>query len=190
MPGSPVSLSASLISVLCSSFADNQSVRAAMGDGAGKTQRLQALMEYALHMTQLTGRTYADATQQACALVTLSGQTVLFLQRARLDLAFIRQVCGWKGLLPLLYRNRKIASARLQVPHHYLWFLGVRPECQNQGRGTWLLQQILADASASATEVLLETSLPANLPFYERSGFQVYREIDVGYRLFFPRSGQ
>jgi ribosomal protein S18 acetylase RimI-like enzyme len=68
--------------------------------------------------------------------------------------------------------------ARLQqrcmpAPHWYLLILGVSPDQHRRGLGRALLEPVLEQADAERTPCYLETSNPANVPFYERSGFRV-----------------
>jgi GNAT superfamily N-acetyltransferase len=59
-------------------------------------------------------------------------------------------------------------------PHVFLWFLAVDPARQRCGIGRELLGRVFEDASAP---VYLDTSNPANLPYYAGFGFE---EIGCG----------
>lgn len=61
-------------------------------------------------------------------------------------------------------------------PHAYLWFLGVRPEAQGYGVGSRLLAAGLREVDARGRHAFLESSNPANVPLYERHGFEVVKE--------------
>ncbi|HJU48282.1 MAG TPA: GNAT family N-acetyltransferase, partial [Gaiellaceae bacterium] len=54
-------------------------------------------------------------------------------------------------------------------PHVFLWFLAVDPARQRSGVGRELLQRVFEDAGAP---VYLDTSNPANLPYYASFGFE------------------
>lgn len=64
-------------------------------------------------------------------------------------------------------------------PHWYLSQIGVEPSRQRQGVASRLLRPILARADAAALPCYLETENAANIPFYERHGFQVAAEDAV-----------
>lgn len=64
-------------------------------------------------------------------------------------------------------------------PHHYLWFLGVRPEAQGQGVGSALLTWTLAAADVEGQPAYLEATSPHNRRLYQRHGFEVMDEISV-----------
>ena len=65
-------------------------------------------------------------------------------------------------------------------PHAYLWFLGVRPQAQGYGVGSRLLAAGLRDVDAQGRHAYLESSNVANVPLYQRYGFEVVREFIPG----------
>lgn len=62
----------------------------------------------------------------------------------------------------------------------YLPFIGVDPRCQGQGHGSRLLRQGLARCDRDHLPAYLEASSPRNRTLYERHGFTVIAEIQVG----------
>lgn len=56
-------------------------------------------------------------------------------------------------------------------PHFYLGVLGVDPTQQGGGIGGALVEPVLAACDAAGFVAHLESSNPANIPFYERLGF-------------------
>ena len=58
-------------------------------------------------------------------------------------------------------------------PHWYLEVLGVRPEAQRSGLGSRLIRPVLERADRERLPCYLETSDPANVPYYERFDFEV-----------------
>lgn len=72
-------------------------------------------------------------------------------------------------------------------PHWYLPMTGVDPSAQGQGHGSALLEHALAACDELGLAAFLESSSPANLPLYERHGFEVTGEIRIpGSPLMFP----
>jgi ribosomal protein S18 acetylase RimI-like enzyme len=61
--------------------------------------------------------------------------------------------------------------------HWYLGYLGARLDCQGQGFGSQLLQEVLTKADADRIPAYLESSNERNLTLYERHGFKVVEEI-------------
>jgi ribosomal protein S18 acetylase RimI-like enzyme len=60
-------------------------------------------------------------------------------------------------------------SGHPEDPHVYLWFLAVDPQQQRGGVGRALLARVYEDAGAP---VYLDTSNPANVPYYASAGFE------------------
>ena len=65
-------------------------------------------------------------------------------------------------------------------PHWYLAVLGVDPARQGLGLGSALLQKTLARVVEQGLPAYLESSNPANVPLYQRHGFEVVGEIRGG----------
>ena len=65
-------------------------------------------------------------------------------------------------------------------PHWYLGFLGTDPDHQGKGLGSSVLAPTLARCDAEGIPAYLESSKEANVPFYERHGFEVTGTIDLG----------
>jgi ribosomal protein S18 acetylase RimI-like enzyme len=64
--------------------------------------------------------------------------------------------------------------------HWYLPLIGVDPAHQGKGYGSQLLRQALAVCDRDGTPAYLESSNSANIPLYERHGFEVLGTIQVG----------
>ncbi len=64
---------------------------------------------------------------------------------------------------------------------------GVDNNKQNKGVGSRLLEDVIQQASLKNRTIYLETSTLKNIPWYEKFGFKVYNELDLGYRLYFMR---
>lgn len=80
----------------------------------------------------------------------------------------------WAEIIALLEDNHP-----RHADHHYLWFLGVRPDRQGRGHGSALLRTVLDRADRTATPAYLEATSPANRRLYERHGFRVTGELAV-----------
>jgi ribosomal protein S18 acetylase RimI-like enzyme len=80
---------------------------------------------------------------------------------------------------PFLAYGRAVEALRADVmpgPHWYLAGIGVDPSAQRAGVGGALLEPGLAAAARASLPAVLLTNNAANLPFYERHGFEVVRE--------------
>jgi ribosomal protein S18 acetylase RimI-like enzyme len=67
----------------------------------------------------------------------------------------------------------------LRAPHHYLFMLGVEPECQGQGHGSVLLRALSARANADGMPCYLETDKPSSVRLYERHGYAVTHDASL-----------
>jgi ribosomal protein S18 acetylase RimI-like enzyme len=65
-------------------------------------------------------------------------------------------------------------------PHWYLPLVGVDPVHQRKGHGSALLQHALRQCDQDHIPAYLESTNPANIPLYERHGFEVLATIQVG----------
>lgn len=65
-------------------------------------------------------------------------------------------------------------------PHWYLPLIGVDPSQQGNGIGSALMKHALIPCDRDGTLAYLESSNPRNISLYERHGFEVIGEIQVG----------
>lgn len=74
----------------------------------------------------------------------------------------------------------QMARYHPREPHWYLPLIGVDPVHQRKGHGSALLQHALRRCDRDRTPAYLESTNPANVPLYERHGFEVLATIQVG----------
>ena len=65
-------------------------------------------------------------------------------------------------------------------PHWYLPLIGVDPACQGRGYGSALLRYALEQCDRDRLPAYLESSNPRNIPLYQRHGFEIIGNIQVG----------
>ena len=91
--------------------------------------------------------------------------------------AFIR-VFGLRSM-----RGRAVQEAMRRAhpeePHWYLAVIGSDPTVRGQGFGQALMRSRLDRCDAEYCPAYLESSKPENVPYYERFGFTVTREIGL-----------
>lgn len=80
----------------------------------------------------------------------------------------------------LLGTFEKMGQAHPREAHWYLPQIGVDPHAQGQGIGAALMRHALARCDEDQVLAYLEASKPANVPFYERHGFEAAGDIQVG----------
>ena len=74
----------------------------------------------------------------------------------------------------------KMGSFHPSESHWYLPFIGVDPALQGNGAGSALLKHGLIRCDRDNKPAYLESSTPRNIPLYQRHGFAVLGEIQVG----------
>lgn len=118
-------------------------------------------------------------------VATLDGRVVgvaVWQEPGRYPMTARRQLAAFPRLLPMTVRlgRRAPEIQRLGAavdslfptrPVRYLQALGVAPAEQNRGVGGRLVADGLSTADLAAEEVYLETSMHANVGYYEKQGF-------------------
>ncbi|AYA25991.1 MAG: GNAT family N-acetyltransferase [Rhodococcus sp. (in: high G+C Gram-positive bacteria)] len=75
--------------------------------------------------------------------------------------------------------DETLDAAHPGEPHWYLSTIGTSPAARGTGLGTALMKAGLDRADAEHAPAYLESSKEANVPYYERFGFEVTRAIVV-----------
>jgi hypothetical protein len=65
-------------------------------------------------------------------------------------------------------------------PHWYLPLIGVDPAHHGKGLGSALMRHALRRCDADRLPAYLESSNPKNIPLYQRHGFEIIGQIQVG----------
>lgn len=76
--------------------------------------------------------------------------------------------------------ERKVESQHPREPHWYLSVVGTDPVAQGKGIGAGLIRQITDRCDADGLPAYLESSKEANVPYYERFGFRVTGDTQLG----------
>jgi ribosomal protein S18 acetylase RimI-like enzyme len=80
----------------------------------------------------------------------------------------------------LLATFEKMDKSHPKEAHWYLPQIGVEPNAQGRGLGAALMRYALARCDQERALAYLEASKPQNIPFYQRFGFEVTGEIQIG----------
>ncbi|MFD3547292.1 GNAT family N-acetyltransferase [Streptomyces sp. NPDC058655] len=87
------------------------------------------------------------------------------------------RIFGVRGLQRAAEVQNTLHEAHPGAPHWYLPTLGTEPAAQGAGVGSALVREQLAHCDRLGQRAYLESSKATNVPFYERLGFRVTREI-------------
>jgi hypothetical protein len=175
----------SVVDILASSFEDNKSVNYVIPQIKDRKQRIRRLMEYSFDVCYIAGKIFLSEDKKGCALVMLPDMKKTSFRSIWLDLKLIVTCIGLFNSKKALVREARIKKLQPKGPVYYLWFIAVDPAQQGRGTGSKLLNEIIRESEAEKRPVCLETSTLKNLPWYRKSGFTVYNEMDLGYKLFF-----
>ena len=96
-----------------------------------------------------------------------------------LELVF-RDTARPQHLDDLLATFEKMDEWHPEERHWYLPLVGVEPNAQGRGLGGALMRYATARADEDGVAAYLESSNPRNIPLYERHGFEVMGEIQIG----------
>jgi GNAT superfamily N-acetyltransferase len=174
-----------IVDLLYESFVDNQSVNFIIKKDDHKMNRIKALMEYSFDMCLKFGEVLLSDDSNACSLILYPHLKRTTFYAIWLDVKLIFNAIGLWGIFKALKREGQIKGKQHKEPMAYLWFIGVKPALQHRGMGGELLMSIVQFAEFKELPVCLETSTLTNLPWYERFGFKVYDELEMGYKLYF-----
>jgi ribosomal protein S18 acetylase RimI-like enzyme len=91
-----------------------------------------------------------------------------------------RDTAKHEHLDDLLATFEKMDEWNPDEPHWYLPLIGVEPNAQGRGLGGALMRHAVARCDQEDAVAYLESSNPRNISLYERHGFEVMGEIQVG----------
>lgn len=174
-----------MVELLTLSFKDNLSVALLTGSGKGSALRVRRLMGYAFEVCMRFGVIWMTEKKDACALVLYPHFKGFSFYGTWLDLKLVFGVIGFFRLGSVLKREKLINALHPDAPFAYLWFIGVNPWVQGRGVGSELLAWVVSESTLAGLPVYLETSTLKNMPWYEKRGFKVFDQLDLGYPLYF-----
>jgi GNAT superfamily N-acetyltransferase len=142
--------------------------------------------DYLMTMPVATREVASSSFKHGTAYVSadLSGVALWFppgvdLNGEALEKLF-RETAKREHLDDLLATFEKMGQSHPREPHWYLPQIGVDPNAQGKGIGADLMRHALARCDQEGALAYLEASKPENIPFYQRHGFEVIGEIQVG----------
>jgi len=174
-----------VVDILANAFKNNKSVNYIITQDEKKEQRVRRLMEYSFGLCYRYGKVVLTTDKKACALILFPDKKRISLYSICLDMYLVFSCIGLLNVKRAMERESKIKQLQLKNNVYYLWFIGVYPVEQNKGIGSMLLNNIINDAHEQQRIICLETSTVRNIPWYEKFGFQIYDQLNLGYTLFF-----
>ena len=163
--------------IIVDSFKDNNSVKYVVKNDSKELKRIQYLVSYSFDVCMESGQVWMDDDQYSCAMWLYQHQKKSNLKSTLRDIGLIFNSVGVSQIGKVLKRESRINAEHLDSKFLYLWYIGVDTTKQGQGRGTQLLQEVIATAKNKNLPLYLETSVDRNIPWYEQHGFAVYQNL-------------
>jgi len=176
-----------VVSILANSFDDNKSVNYIIKQDDKRVKRIRNLMEYSFDMCYFFGDIFLSEDKKGCALILLPDKKKTNLKSVLLDIKLIVSCIGLANIKKAMDREAKIKKLQPEGLKYYLWFIGVDPQEQNKGIGSYLMSEVIKEAVSKQRPIYLETSTVKNIPWYEKFGFKIYNQLDLSYRLYFMK---
>lgn len=177
-----------VVDILSNSFDDNKSVNYIVKQDSQRKGRIRQLMSYSFDVCHSFGKVLLSDDKSGCALIVLPDKKKTTPKSILWDLKLISSCTGIANIKKAMDRESKIKKLQPNIPMYYLWFIGVDPTMQNKGVGSTLIKDIISNSQSENRTVCLETSTIKNLPWYEKFGFKIYNELDLGYTLYFLKN--
>lgn len=176
-----------IIDILSEAFDANQSVNYIIPQDKYRKRRIKALMSYSYHNCKLFGEVFITQDGKGCSLVLFPDQKRFSIKGTLLDVQLAFRAIGLKNVFKAIKREAVIKKHQPDTKLYYIWFIGVAPAAQGSGIGSRLLSELVQRSTDMKRTICLETSTFKNIPWYEKQGFQIYKQIDFGYSLYFMK---
>jgi len=173
-----------ILDILSGSFDTNNSVNFVVKQDNRRKQRIRKLVNYSFKRTLNFGKAFVSEDGRACMLVVDPNLEKTTLLTIWWDIQLAFSVVGINRVFKVLKREKAVKSEKPSEPYIYLWFVGVDPQFQGQGKGAELIQSLISNEWRAGRSIYLETSNARNFPFYEKLGFECLGKVDdAGYEL-------
>jgi GNAT superfamily N-acetyltransferase len=176
-----------VVDILTKSFDSNTSVNFVIKQDETRISRIKTLMAYSFDICFSFGEVFLSPENNACALVLFPDKKRITVKTIMWDLRLIWNGIGVMNVWRVMRREAKIKEMRPKELMYYVWFGGVDPKYQNKGIGTKLLNDLTQDSIVKKRAIFLETSVLKNVKLYQKHGFQIYRELELGHKLYFMK---
>jgi GNAT superfamily N-acetyltransferase len=166
---------AAAAAVLADAFYDDPFVSWMLPSDARRRERFGRICAGLLRVTRGRNHALRTADDGACALWLAPGEKALtYPEIARMTPAargFGRRLPRTLAVLDLMDRKHP------REPHWYLFLVGSDPARRGKGHGRAVIQPVLDECDRDDIPAYLESSNPANVPYYARYGFEVTGEL-------------
>ena len=173
-----------VVDLLSRSFDANKSVNYIIKQDSKRAQRLKSLMTYSFKVCYHFGDVFLSDDKKGCALILFPDKKKITFKTILWDIQLFILSVGISDIKKVMDRESKIYKQYPEELMYYLWFIGVDPNEQNKGIGSKMLADVIIESTSINRPIYLETSNQKSIPWYEKFGFRIYNELDLGYTLF------
>jgi len=175
-----------VVEILSASFDQNNSFNTIIKQDKNRKIRIRKVFEYFFNTWLNYGVIFLSDDDMACAIVGLPHLKKTTLRTILADIKLV-SIIGVSSAKKGFSREAVIKKKHPKYPFYYLLFIGVLPEMQNKGIGGKLLAEIVYDSQKHLYPIYLETYLKKNIQFYNKFGFEIFDEVELGFPVYCMR---
>ncbi|PHR47060.1 MAG: GNAT family N-acetyltransferase [Fluviicola sp.] len=173
-----------IINILTDSFQNNKSTNFVVQQDSKRAKRFRSLIEYSIFHGEKFGEVFLSEDKTSCYIILDTEKKKLTWSSLIWDLRLVLKCIGIARVIKVMKREALIKSHHPKKDFIHLWYIGVSPAKQGEGKGTKLMQKIIDKAQSQNKKIFLETSTQRNFKFYESFGFTEVVTLDqLGYSL-------
>jgi len=165
--------------MLARAFVDDPLARAILPDPARRRVALRRYFALQLRHCYLPRGEVLMVADGAAAALTIGPSGAPIALKDRVASLSLVAIFGRRFLLTRRVA-RHLAARHPVAAHRYLGTIGTEPTRQGQGLGSELLAAVVERCERDGVSCYLEASTPRNVTLYERFGFAVTAEVDLG----------
>ncbi len=160
------------IEILADAFHDDPVINWSFNQPAS----LVPFFEFTLPVFVPHGHSYMDPEGRGAAAWLGPQETLKWPKSPRQAMRILR-LGGLGGIYRMMLSGYHTERHHPQMPHYYLFAIGVTPANKGLGLGSALISHVLRTCDDENMPAYLENSKEENLRFYEGHGFTVQKEI-------------
>jgi ribosomal protein S18 acetylase RimI-like enzyme len=179
---------AAIIDILCKSFLNNQRINLLIVADKKREQRVRAFMEYNYELATHYGDIWLSDDKTACALTLDPSNLKMDTRIFFLGIKVIIRSIGLSHAYRFFVWRSKLRQLIPKQEATYLLFIAVDPIFRYKGVGGNLLRQLIRRSNLENLRVYTDSASEQDIPWYLKSGFEIYEQKNIGYPLYFLRT--
>jgi len=173
-----------VVDLLVQCFYNNRNIFYFIDRGEQKPHHMKALMSYAFDYCLAFGNVFLSEDKSACALVLYPERKMICVESLWQQLNLVLGSSGFKCIRKIAVLQKIVRQVQPADQKFHVWFMGVRPDLQGRGIGSNFLKQLIAASKQQERIFCLETSDSRHIPWLQKHGFGIYRQLDVGHLVY------